>query len=236
MQRNEELHFQLDRLLDGKERWERSHDDFRGRSANEPKHSRHRNRSRTFYDPGSGESFRFTQTWPPPSPPSRSPTPPPRAPTPPPQRPRTPESTTRGPRPFVRPGTLPPQSQIDAFFHAVDLALADPSTVTRFPQPPPFLCAAHADACPKVALGLCACCIESLFTSSSARMEELKTLRLKFHPDKFSRCDEQVRQKVQAEASEVFKIADALWRSVVEREKEEWKRENERRYGPARKW
>lgn len=235
MESNEELHFLLDRLLDGKERWERSREDYYGRSADEPETSK--TRSRTFYDPDSGESFRFTKTWPPPSPPSpppRSPTPPPRPKTPP-HRPSTPEGKTRGPKPFVRPGTLPPSSHIDYWFCEVELALKDPTTVTTFPEPPHFLCAPAAEKCPRAALGLCVCCIEDLFRSSSERMEELKTLRLKFHPDKFARCPEDVREQVQAEAAEVFKIVDRLWREQEERRKQEWNRENERRYAPRKR-
>ena len=231
MHRCDELRKQLDDFLEGRERWEKS-DEFRGHSADEPESSG--TRTRTFYDPGSGTSFRFTQTWPPPpprSPPPRPKTPPPRPKTPP--RPQESPSGLKKPKPFVRPGILPSKSRIDYWFHEVDTALANPSNLTAFPKPPYFLCEVRGDKCPRAALGLCECCIHDLF-ASDGRMDDLKSLRLKFHPDKFSRCAEEVRERVQGEAAEMFKVVDAMWRREEERKKEEWKRENERRYGPRK--
>lgn len=206
---------QLNTVINGDERWVRA-DERAAPSADHPDATRWR----TCYDPATGTAYHFQQTYPPPPPPpppkSSPPPPPPRSPSPPPRRsapsPDPERPHLRRPKPFVRPTVRPSQSRIEAWHDSIATALANPSDVRTFPRPPWWLCerAGSGVKCPVVAVGLCQCCAADLFDG-----RDLKAERRKFHPDRFSRCPENARKAVQADAADVFKLVDALYEEEV---------------------
>lgn len=106
----------------------------------------------------------------------------------------------------------PPPSRlvIDQYFKEVDAAVADYSNLRRFPSPPAWPCnnAACAANKSKRALRACECNIAHAFRS---RGDDLKAYRIKLHPDKFSRCPDDVRESFQRMVSEIFIVVDAMW-------------------------
>lgn len=196
---------QLDAVLNGDERWVRA-DERAAPSADYPRATRWR----TCYDPATGTAYHFEQTYPPPPPPPpRSPSPPPRPslPSPDPERPHL-----KRPKPFIRPTVRPSQSRINAWHDSISTALANLADLRTFPRPPWWVCkrAGSGEKCPVVAVGLCQCCAADLFDG-----RDLKAERRKFHPDRFSRCPENARKVVQADAADVFKVVDALYEEKV---------------------
>ena len=217
---------QLEELMEGKVRWERADERPAPSTGGHPRQADDE-RTRTFYNPQTSKEYKFKKTWPPPPPPSpppRSRSPPPRSRSPPPRPSRSPPLSSESPplkkpTPFRRPScTRPSQSRIDNWFDEVEIALANPITVRSFPQPPThWTCSRRKHDgldCPIVALGLCACCMALMFEG-----RDLKADRTKFHPDKFSRCPENVRERIQRDASDVFKFVDGLYREEVEQKK-----------------
>lgn len=184
-------------------------------------HPRYDHYSRTEYSSTSPPRERYG---------SRCPTPPPRSsPSPPlyggndgsrrPSFPRfktsPPPQATAGaerPPPPMRPELFrrgrPEQSVIEAWFEEIDRALANPSKLRAFPQPPRWVCEREraGGPCAKHAFWLCGCVLSSLFQG-----RDLKAERFRFHPDKYSRVPEAARQAVQREAGEMFKWVDGMY-------------------------
>ena len=94
----------------------------------------------------------------------------------------------------------------------MEAAFADYSHMHTFPEPP-------IESCTKVScqtekgrfLKACRCNIGSAFS----RVDDLKNERLRWHPDRFSRCPEQSRTLFRKAADEVFVIIDAIWQRTA---------------------
>jgi hypothetical protein len=103
----------------------------------------------------------------------------------------------------------PTSKQIDAFFIRTDEALADVANMKSFPFPPAWPC--HNGCEMKKfqrSLDACSCNIAYIF-----RNRDLKAMRLKFHPDRYSAVNPEVRERVQTWAKEIFVVLDGLYSS-----------------------
>jgi len=81
--------------------------------------------------------------------------------------------------------------------------------MTRFPDPPFWPCTAGRRD--NGVLKACAHTIKRLYQASGAHLEALlEKERLEWHPDRFVKCPDSSREKIQAKATEMFKIIQAL--------------------------
>lgn len=103
----------------------------------------------------------------------------------------------------------PTQDVIDKYFHTVDTLLADYATLTAFPTPLAWPCSnlACAETRTTRVLAACPCNIKYLFECT----RDLKTERLRFHPDRFSKVPEHVRESFKQMAHEIFVVVDDLY-------------------------
>ena len=105
------------------------------------------------------------------------------------------------------------QAAIDHYFDQVSRAFADISALNAFPKPPAWPCGNLTCARTKRsrALEACACNIRFLFE----RGTDLKNWRLRFHPDRFSKVPQDVREGIQQMAKEVFVVVDDMYRKAA---------------------
>lgn len=102
------------------------------------------------------------------------------------------------------------QRAIDAFHATSHAAFDDYSKMTIFPAPPAPPCTQLAclRSSSSRALQACPCNIRAAFSD----IQDLKTARVQWHPDKFSKCPESLRAGFQKKAQEVFVVVDALYK------------------------
>ncbi|GAB7329296.1 hypothetical protein MBLNU13_g01097t1 [Cladosporium sp. NU13] len=94
---------------------------------------------------------------------------------------------------------------------AVKEAFKDYTTLSSFPSPPASACSKPTCKSETRAFTACACDIRrSLHHLSSS---QLKHFRLLFHPDKFSKCRQDLVESFQKQASAVFVVAEAMYRA-----------------------
>jgi hypothetical protein len=101
---------------------------------------------------------------------------------------------------------------------AAQEALKDYSALSSFPSPPTKPCSnmscMNATKNPTRALTACACKIREGLQYLS--VSQLKSLRLLFHPDKFSKCRADRVELFKRQASEVFVVVEAMYREKCE--------------------
>ncbi|KAK3643163.1 hypothetical protein LTR56_005003 [Elasticomyces elasticus] len=97
-------------------------------------------------------------------------------------------------------------AQIEQWHQACEIAFQDKTSLWIFPAPP-------AESCNNVAcknetrcLAACKCNIQKAFASSTS----LKTNRLRFHPDTFSKVADRYRNAIQQAAKEVFVVVERM--------------------------
>ena len=121
----------------------------------------------------------------------------------------------------------PPQPTVarDSYatwYENASAAFADYSKMKSFPAPPAprFTCTKPVCIRGKGAraLELCACDVEKAFkmlqstsTSGAPPKLVLSKERLKWHPDRFSKCPEELRADFQKKAKEVFVVVDRMY-------------------------
>ena len=104
----------------------------------------------------------------------------------------------------------PSSRAVNEYFKVVDAAFADYSTLKVFPKPLAWPCskAVCQETGANRALEACECNIRELFE----HRDDLKAERLRFHPDKMSRCPPEFRENFQRMAKEVFVVVDEMHR------------------------
>ncbi len=91
------------------------------------------------------------------------------------------------------------------------VALVDPVALTTFPVPPAWPCPGKECRRSARSLAACSCNIREAFRHLDGYPRSLKTERLKWHPDKFSRCSEDKVAKWKDMAKEVFVVVNEMW-------------------------
>ena len=120
-------------------------------------------------------------------------------------RSRSPRAESRNESAAQKP---PSTRRFAAWYEETNAACKNPASMREFPQPPSWDCgnvSCRAER-PSRALHACKCNLTALFRECPS----LKAERVKFHPDKFSRCPADVKQEIQKAAAEVFVIVDQL--------------------------
>jgi hypothetical protein len=107
----------------------------------------------------------------------------------------------------------PSKASIEQWFHQIDDALADHSKMRTLPTPPAWPCN-NLDCKRNKANGTrileaCPCCIRYIFQG-----RDFKNELLRFHPDKFSRCPEEVEDQIQKMAKEIFVVVDEMYKAA----------------------
>ncbi|KAK5125814.1 hypothetical protein LTR85_012090 [Meristemomyces frigidus] len=98
---------------------------------------------------------------------------------------------------------------IQDWHQACVTAFLDKPNLRSFPEPPSEACTSATCAAEKKdrALKACKCTLRKIFCGP----RDLKQDRIRFHPDRFSTCPEDVRGDVQKKAKEVFVVVDAIF-------------------------
>lgn len=111
--------------------------------------------------------------------------------------------------PESRSRALPKSWDYDQWRADCNALLARPETMRRFPDPPFWPC---TDGCQDDGvLKACRHTIKQLLETSGANLRRLLKLeRLRWHPDKFSKCPQPSRELIQAKATKMFQIIETL--------------------------
>jgi hypothetical protein len=113
--------------------------------------------------------------------------------------------------PSPQPMPMPTPADVIASFHTkAQHAFADCGAMTSFPEPPAFPCLklACVESKKTRALQACPCNIKKAFQAPGV---DLKKSRLQWHPDRFGRCPEAVRESFKLKAHEVFVVVKDLY-------------------------
>lgn len=91
-------------------------------------------------------------------------------------------------------------------------AFKDYTSIANFPDPPAKRCdeLACIRSITSRSLKACPCNIRKCLKNASE--EQLKKLRLGFHPDRYERCAENVREEFKRKAQEVFVVVESVYR------------------------
>lgn len=91
-------------------------------------------------------------------------------------------------------------------------AFKDYTSIANFPDPPAKRCdeLACIRSVTSRSLKACPCYIRKCLNNASE--EQLKKLRLGFHPDRYERCAENVREGFKRKAQEVFVVVESVYR------------------------
>ena len=110
--------------------------------------------------------------------------------------------------------TLAAAQQAEDWHSTCATAFEDKTKLRYFPEPPRASKPCGKPGCKasakERALKACPCDIRKLFEEDKST---LKSARVTFHPDKFSRVPEDVREKVKKAANEVFVVVDGMYKS-----------------------
>jgi hypothetical protein len=125
------------------------------------------------------------------------------------------QKTDGGPKPQARSKPKPKPTQpitqkIEAWHKACVAAFLNKPSMREFPQPPAEPCknvTCAAESKDRV-LVACKCNIRKALEH---RRAVLKKDRVKFPPDRFSTCPEDVREEIQKAAKEVFVVVDGMY-------------------------
>ncbi|KAK4547653.1 hypothetical protein LTR36_000610 [Oleoguttula mirabilis] len=125
------------------------------------------------------------------------------------EEPRRPEAPRVPKMPKVAVARTITAKEKQDWFEACTAAFADKSEMRTFPEPPVQPCRDAGCAAEKHARALkaCKCNIREMFKSRTT----LKLDRIKFHPDRFSSCADNVRTLMQQKAKEVFVVVNAMF-------------------------
>ncbi|SMY21424.1 unnamed protein product [Zymoseptoria tritici ST99CH_1A5] len=118
-------------------------------------------------------------------------------------------STSRAPPRSHASSALPSRATVDAWWTSVDAALKDYTTIRKFPGPPGGLCGrlgCQANASQR-ALTACEHMVKNALIVAHP---DLRKMRLRFHPDRFSACPEDKREEFKKMASEIFVVIEEL--------------------------
>ncbi|KAK3679324.1 hypothetical protein LTR78_000885 [Recurvomyces mirabilis] len=100
------------------------------------------------------------------------------------------------------------RQNIVAFFAVFEAMPTDRSTLKAFPEPPSESCeelACRTSAADRK-LEACSCNIKKVFSG----VKNIKAMRNRFHPDKFARCPEEIREVMQKMAEEIFVVLSGM--------------------------
>ncbi|KAM0723666.1 hypothetical protein Q7P37_000654 [Cladosporium fusiforme] len=123
-----------------------------------------------------------------------------------------PEPTPRpAPRPTPRPTPRLNRTTASEWLKEAQEMFTDYVNITEFPEVPIKNCAqlACANTTTSRALKACPCNIREALQRLSK--EQLKKLRVGFHPDKFGRCAEELREDFKKKAEEVFVVVNEMY-------------------------
>ncbi|KAK4547654.1 hypothetical protein LTR36_000611 [Oleoguttula mirabilis] len=125
------------------------------------------------------------------------------------ERPREEEANRPHPSESTQPARSITVKEIQEWHQACVTAFLDKPNLRAFPQPPAEPCTNESCASENgCALKACKCNLRKIFSGPRS----LKQDRLKFHPDRFASCPEDVRDEIQQKAKEVFVVVDAMFR------------------------
>ena len=107
---------------------------------------------------------------------------------------------------------------VDKFFEKADAAFVDYTSLRSFPKPPASPCGKKACEMKEGrALEACECNIRTTFKGRA----NLKVERLRWHPDKFGQCPEDVREKFRKMASEIFVVLDGMYKEQQKQQQQQ---------------
>jgi hypothetical protein len=129
---------------------------------------------------------------------------------PPGRRPRNkkPRSTPQEASPAVKPVAKPP-ARYQEWISTVEEAFKDYATLSSFPTPPASACSKSSCKTETRAFAACACDIRRALNHLTA--SQLKGLRVLFHPDKFSKCREDLIESFKGKANAIFVVINAIY-------------------------
>jgi hypothetical protein len=119
-----------------------------------------------------------------------------------------PRPTSQVASPAVRPFATPP-ARYQEWVSTVEEAFKDYTTLSSFPAPPASACSKPSCKSETRALAACACDIRRALNHLTA--SQLKGLRVLFHPDKFSKCREDLVEGFKGKANAVFVVINAIY-------------------------
>jgi len=120
---------------------------------------------------------------------------------------KKPRPTPQVTSPPVQPVARPPNYQ--AWISTAEEACKDYTTLTSFPSTPASECSRPTCKNETRALAACACNIRQGLNHLTAN--QLKGFRTLFHPDKFSRCREDLVKGFKEKANAVFVVVNAMY-------------------------
>jgi hypothetical protein len=120
---------------------------------------------------------------------------------------KKPRPTPQMTSPPVQPIARPPNYQ--AWISTAEEAFKDYTTLTSFPSPPASECSRPTCNSETRALAACACNIRQGLNHLDA--SELKGFRTLFHPDKFSKCREDLVEGFKEKANAVFVVVNDMY-------------------------
>lgn len=109
--------------------------------------------------------------------------------------------------PAVSPVATPSRYQV--WISTVEEAFKDYTTLSSFPSPPASSCSKPTCKSETRALAACACDIRQCLGHLTA--SQVKDLRVLFHPDKFSKCREDLVEDFKKKANAVFIVINAMY-------------------------
>jgi hypothetical protein len=121
---------------------------------------------------------------------------------------KRPRPTPQAASPAVRPVATPP-ARYQEWISTVEEAFKDYTTLSSFPAPPASECSKQSCKSETRALAACACDIRRALNHLTAT--QLKGLRVLFHPDKFSKCREDLVERFKGKANAVFVVINAMY-------------------------
>lgn len=122
---------------------------------------------------------------------------------------KKPRPTAQQRNPATNPAAKPSNHQ--KWVSAAKEAFKDYTTLSSFPSPPASACSNPSCTSETRALAACACDIRR--SLNHLPVSELKYFRLLFHPDKFSKCREDLAETFKKQASAIFVVAEAMYRT-----------------------
>lgn len=117
-----------------------------------------------------------------------------------------------------RPSQMTLQELLDMWREDMAAAFADYSRMESFPTPPALGPCSSTIACGAETRMLkpCRCQIRHAFTTTN--IQNLKMERLRWHPDRFAKAPEEVREYCQKAANEIFIVVDRMYREQLDDE------------------
>ncbi|KJY01674.1 hypothetical protein TI39_contig283g00012 [Zymoseptoria brevis] len=118
-------------------------------------------------------------------------------------------STSRAPPRSHASSALPSRAAVDAWWTSVDTALKDYTIIRKFPGPPGGLCG-RLGCQAKASQRALTACEHMVKNALIVANPDLRKMRLRFHPDRFSACPGDRREEFKKMASEIFVVIEEL--------------------------